>query len=99
MITLSIDLTQIDKSRFKRKTLKTGRDAVYCELVMFETPDRKFDNDFCVKQSMTKEDKANGVQMPIIGNGRIVGQFATKPQATPAAVESGEPKEGDDIPF
>jgi hypothetical protein len=67
MITLSIDVNKIDKSRFF--TRKNG--ARMLDLVLIETPNSKYDTDYMVVQS-TKEERAKGVKLPPIGNAKII---------------------------
>jgi len=94
MITLSIDVTQLDKSRFKRITRKNGKEAVFCDLILIDTPESDY-GDYMVKQSMSKEDRANGVQLPILGNAKIMIPVA---KAANAHVEKPHEK-NDEIPF
>jgi hypothetical protein len=72
IITASIDLTQLDKKRFKEMTRKNGNKAVFCELVLIETPDGQY-GDYMIKQGVTKEERQQRIEMPIIGNGKNVG--------------------------
>lgn len=69
MITISIDVTQLDKARFKEVTRKNGKVAKYCDLVLIDTPNSQY-GDFIVKQSVTKEERAARKEMPILGNGK-----------------------------
>jgi len=64
MITLSIDVTKLDRDRFIK-----GKKGTYCNLVLIETPNSEY-GDFMVKQDMSKEDRESGVQMPILGNAK-----------------------------
>jgi hypothetical protein len=72
MITLSIDVTQIDKTRLKEITRKNGQKAKFLELILIETPDGQY-GDYMVKQGITKEEREARVEMPILGNGKNVG--------------------------
>jgi hypothetical protein len=72
IITASIDLTQLDKKRFKEMTRKNGNKAVFCELVLIETPGGQW-GDFMIKQQVTQEERKARLEMPIIGNGKNVG--------------------------
>ena len=90
MITISIDVTLLDKARFKQITRKNGDKAVFAELILIETPDGKY-GDYIVKQGVTKEERAARIEMPILGNGKIV---AKQSQSTPKSSDDGEP-----IPF
>ena len=94
MITLSIDVDKIDKTRFYEKNGKR-----YLNLVLFESdgPDR-FGNDYIVKHSSTKEERTKRVQLPIIGNGKKWAD--RRPSATAAATGAGtSPQDDDSIPF
>lgn len=71
MITLSIDVSKLDKSRFKRVTKKNGDLAIYCDLILLETPNGQW-GDYMVKQGLTKAEREEGIQMPILGNGKDV---------------------------
>lgn len=73
MIVLSIDVTLLDKARFKTTTRKNGKTAVFAELVLIETPKGEF-GDYMVKQGVTKEERAQRLEMPILGNGKNVGK-------------------------
>ena len=81
MITLSIDVTLLDKKRFKEITRRNGKKAVFCDLVLFESQNSQF-GDYMVKQSCTKEERQARVQMPIVGNGK---NFGSKPESDSAA--------------
>lgn len=78
MITLSIDVGKIDKSRFFVR--KDG--SKWLDLVLIESPTKKFGNDYFVTQSKTKEEIQNKVQLPILGNAKIMptkGNGPSKP--------------------
>lgn len=100
MIAISIDVTQLDKARFKTITRKNGKTAVFAELVLIETPNGQY-GDFMVKQSVTKEERAAKVQLPIIGNGKFIGQTQGRPAEKPAAAEptNGGEEKDDQVPF
>lgn len=94
-ITISIDVTLLQKERFKTVTRKNGSTAKFAELVLVETPDGQY-GDFMVKQSISKEEREAKVEMPILGNGRYLvskGKPAAKPQPAP------QQDQGDDVPF
>ncbi len=96
MITLSINLLDLDKARFKTVTKRNGKVATYCDLVMIETPNGEY-GDFIVKQSVTKEERAARKEMPILGNGKIF--HSTRGGAPVAAAGEDEPPKDDDVPF
>lgn len=107
VISASVDVTKIDKNRlFTGKPNEDGNSSRYLDITLIETPNSKYDDDYMVVQSVTKEEREGGMQGAILGNGKIFGgdrrevvepsQFAPEPQPqakpTPASVE-------DDVPF
>ena len=93
MITLSIDVTLLDKARFKHVTRESGAKAIFADLILIPTPESKF-GDYGVKQSVTKAEKEEGVQLPFLGNGKLVTK-AQAPKPQPKQVDT----EGEEIPF
>lgn len=96
-ITLSIKTGAIDKAK-----LKVGRNGEhYLEMVLIETPNSKFDQDFMVVQSVSKEERDRGVKGNILGNGKILGRKpAPKPTSAPAESEAKpSPEDDPDVPF
>ena len=106
-INISIDVKKLDKSKFF-VSQKTG--ATYADLTIFVDPDNedRYGNHGFITQSITKEEKAQGVKGVILGNGKVFwregGQAA---QAKDNGYESipnqvDRPQEqsfDDDIPF
>jgi hypothetical protein len=85
MITLSIDVTLLEKARFKEVVRQNGKKAIFAELVLFETPNGQY-GDFMVKQSVTREERAAKKEMPILGNAKWGG--GGKSSGAPATAES-----------
>lgn len=81
MITAKIDVTKIDKAR-----LFKGAKGTYLDIILIETPGGQY-GDYMIKQSISKEERAANVQMPILGNATIRGG-ASKP--VPAQQSSGD---------
>lgn len=91
MIGLSINVLDLDKTRFKRVTLKSGKEALYCELVLIDTPNGQY-GDYMVKQSVTKEERAARKEMPILGNAKVLGGGERRSPASAAPQsDSSEP--------
>tara|TARA_Y100000996_G_scaffold111361_3_gene82405 strand:+ start:629 stop:997 length:369 start_codon:yes stop_codon:yes gene_type:complete len=65
MITVSIDVTKLDKSRFYK-----GKKGTYANLTLIESPNDQYGNTHLVVQSSTKEEREEGLKMPIIGNAK-----------------------------
>ena len=68
MITVKIDVTKIDKA-----LLYKGAKGTYLDVVLFETPEDKYGNDYRVVQGVTKEARAAGTKGAILGNGKVIG--------------------------
>lgn len=73
MISASIDVTKIDKSK-----LRTKGDKAFLELVLIETPNSKYDQDYMIVQGLSKEDRATGKKGAILGNAKIFGRGPTQ---------------------
>jgi hypothetical protein len=101
MITLKIDVTLLDKKRFFK-----GKKGIYADLILIETPNGEY-GDYMVKQSISKEERAANVQMPILGNAKNWGKKETtkaRPAPPPrrAAPANPNPEQEDDsqdVPF
>ena len=87
-LNISIDVSKIDKSR-----LYKGEKGNYLNLTTFVDIDNKdkYDNNGFISQSVTKEERTNGVQTPILGNVRVM---YTDTGSAPAQAELEE-----DVPF
>lgn len=96
MIVGKIDMTKVDEARFFAG--KNG--AKYLDVIMIETPDSKYGDDYMICQGVTREERDKGVKGNILGNARLLekrsGAPARRP-APPAAKPSAT--DGDDVPF
>ena len=88
MILAKIDVTKIDKAR-----LFKGEKGTYLDVVLIETPNGQY-GDYMIKQSVTKEEREARKEMPILGNGKIMG--GAKPVPKPAAAQENL---DEDVPF
>lgn len=68
-INVKIDVKKLDKARF----FAAQSGATYVDLTMFLDTENegKFGDHGFVTQSTSKEEREQGVQMPIVGNGKI----------------------------
>ena len=68
-LNLSIDVTKLDKERFIK-----GKKGTYANITTFVDIDNvdQYDNNGFVSQSISKEERTNGVQTPILGNVRVI---------------------------
>ena len=82
MITLKLKTNLIDKTRIFR-----GKKHNYLDLVLIENRNGtdEFGNDGIVKQSVTAQERADGIEMPIIGNwSHVLRKAAQAPAPSPA---------------
>lgn len=79
-ITLKIDVTKIEKAR-----LFAGKKGTYLDAVLIATPDSKYEQDYMVCQSVSKEERQAGTRGAIIGNASILKGAS---QSQPAQSES-----------
>lgn len=98
-LSVKIDVTKIDKTR-----LFKGAKGTYLDLTTFIDLDQKdqYDNNGFISQSVTKDEKAAGVQTDILGNCRVFwSDMDSAPQPSQQAPALAAPVDdvGDDIPF
>jgi hypothetical protein len=100
MITLSIDLLRLDRSRIREVIRNDGSKAKYLDLALFENRDGRDERgqDGRVKQQITKEERLAGKDktMPILGNFknwsiRDADRPKQKPQNEQVASSEDEP--------
>jgi len=96
-ISLKIDVTKLDKSKFFK-----GQKGTYVDLTLFLTEDEdKYGNHGGIKQSETKEQKDNNEQNPYVGNAKIFWRDEQQSYQQPDnnQQEQKQPVPDDDIPF
>ena len=87
-IKLKIDVTKIDKSK-----LFQGAKGTYLDAVVFLKDEvDQYGNNGMIVQSVTKEEREQGIKGAILGNSSPVGQ--QQPQA-----ETAQEEVKDDLPF
>lgn len=93
MIIAKLDVSKIDKSK-----LYKGEKGTYLELVLMETKDDKYGNDFMVVQGVTKEDREAGVKGAILGNAK---NFVSKQTTAKKSINRNDKPEDldDQMPF
>ena len=65
---LSIDVSKLDKSRFFK-----GKKGTYAKLTCFIDTEEtsQFGDNGTITQELSKEDRDNGIKLPILGNAKI----------------------------
>lgn len=110
LITISIDVCLIDKTKLRPGKKKNRQDKIpqYLDLVLIPTKPTQY-NDMrdkqthMVCQSVTKEERESGVRGEILGNAiEMVGNRDRRPPATENnSAETAEPQSSDDdeVPY
>lgn len=88
---LKINLDLLDQNRAFQ-----GKKGRYLELVMIATPNGQYGTHM-VKQSLSKEERQSGKQMPILGNASPLGQ--RQPAQSTAPKTHSQPDPEDQPPF
>jgi hypothetical protein len=99
LITFQIDRKLIDRARMKPVKRRDESVAEFYEFSMHLKRDRS-QNDYLVKQSVTKDERAARVEMPILGNGKAWDFSKPKAAAPPTPPpDAGAQPQSDDVPF
>jgi hypothetical protein len=94
MITVNIETGKINKEFLvKGKNGKT-----YLDVVLFETPDSEYGNDYVAVQGVTKEQRNEGKKGPIIGNAKIY-QSRKEDARVDKAKEPSPAPDDSEVPF
>ncbi len=90
-LSVGINVTKIDKARITED--KNG--GKWINLTTFVDIDNKdqYENNGFISQSVTKEERTNGVQTPILGNVRVI--YTDGAQSAPAVQTELQ----EDVPF
>jgi hypothetical protein len=100
-ISLKIDVKKIDKER-----LFKGQKGTYLDMTFFLDTENEsqYGDNGTITQSVSKEEKDNGVKLPIMGNGKIFWTDGGQQQGYQQprqnqGQQSRQPIPDDDIPF
>lgn len=88
ILALKIDVSKIEKDR-----LYKGQKGTYLDAIVFvKDEDDQYGNRGMITQSVSKEEREQGVQGAILGNCKLLGEGK---QASPAPSQS----DNEDLPF
>ncbi|MBP8865937.1 MAG: hypothetical protein KBG63_05650 [Acetobacterium sp.] len=101
-INLSVDVTKLEKSRFFK-----GKKGTYAKMTCFIDTEEtsQFGDNGTITQELSKEDRDNGVKLPILGNAKIFwkdGQSGQQRKSRPQQQNNqnnGYDAENAEIPF
>lgn len=104
IISVSIDVTQLDEARFVpgKKVNKKGVVPQYANVMLMlrkDGPD-EYGNAYFIKQGVTKEEREAKLEMPIIGNAKIIvaGDSGGQRRA-PTTKSAKNSDDSDSVPF
>ncbi len=101
LISIKIDVTKLDESRYF-----VGQKGTYLDItgILNDGPDKNGNYGF-ITQSVTKEEREAKIQLPILGNFKVLKEFDSKP-AAPAQASAAigniplpAQSDSDDLPF
>ena len=92
MISAKIDVTKIDKA----KLFEGKNGAKYLDIVLMESPNNAYGNDYMVVQSVSKEERLAGKRGAILGNGKNMGGNYAQPKRQ---AEERHDDKGEDVPW
>lgn len=97
VITASLDVTKIEKQRL----FPGKKGAKYLNIALIPTTNDRYDNDFMVVQSVTAEEREQGIKGPILGNAKIMAGRSGPPQhrANDRPTAPEKPIDDDSVPF
>ena len=94
---------KVNLDKVLKEHLYQGQKGKYLDLVLFNTPDSPYGDDFVVKQDLGKEARDAGTESPILGNAKawdLSGQPCPKDGGAPAVSKPTTPTPtNDDLPF
>jgi hypothetical protein len=104
-VSVSLDVTKIDKARLTEVKKKDGSTAVYLNMTTFIDVDQKdqYENNGFISQSQTKEEREAGEERPpILGNVKVFYTDGTAPVEdafAPPVTPSTNGAVNEEIPF
>jgi hypothetical protein len=96
---------KLDCTKILKEHLFSGKNgAKYLDIVLIETPDNRFGDNFMITQSLPKSERDKGVRGPILGNAKYLGGAPgttqpTHPTAGSAAASPDPIDDPDQVPF
>lgn len=97
-IALKIDVTKIEKARLFEGKKGTYLDAVF----LYDSESDEYGNNGVIIQSVSKEEREQGVKGAILGNAKVLFSEENKPAKEPAKsadIPSDFDDVNDDLPF
>lgn len=95
MISIKIDVMKIDKAR-----LFAGKNgAKYLDVLLIESPNNEYGNDYVAVQEVSKEERNAGKRGAILGNARVLVKKNPAQEESSHSEESGYSEAREDCPI
>ena len=96
LVSIKIDVTKIDKDRLYKGAKGTYLDA---QVFLNDEPDQ-YGNHGMITQQVSKDERESGQKGAILGNVKVIGEYADKSNSRVATKPEPETYDGlDDLPF
>lgn len=89
-------LCKINVSKIEKNRLFKGEKGTYLDCALVPSTNNQYGDDFMIVQSVSKEERQQGVKGPIIGNAKFVVKKASAP---PPKSEDGDGLGDEPPPF
>lgn len=96
-IALKLDVAKLDKARFFR-----GKKGVYADLTCFVDTENtsQYGDNGVISQSVSQEERQNGVKLPILGNAKIFyTDGSSQHNERTNDTHDSQPDDSQDVPF
>jgi len=95
-VSIKVDVSKLDKERFYR-----GAKGTYVDLVSFIDTENtgEYGDNGTIAQSTSKEERQNGVKLPICGNAKVFYKDEQSGYTPPVSQEAPFDDEDSEVPF
>ena len=95
-VNLKVDVSKLDKSRFFQ-----GKKGTYVDLTTFIDTENtgEYGDNGTIAQSTSKEERQNGVKLPICGNAKVFYKDEQAGYTPPVSQEAPFDDEDSEVPF
>ena len=95
-VNLKVDVSKLDKSRFFQ-----GKKGTYVDLTTFIDTEKagEYGDNGTIAQSTSKEERQNGVKMPICGNAKVFYKDEQLGHTPPVSQEAPFDDDDPEVPF
>ena len=92
-------VVKIDVSKISKEDLFQGKKGTYLDIILWETPDNEYGNDYVARQGISKERSDAGVKGEILGNAECKGTTPKINNGGGGAPADNTPSADESLPF